>query len=1148
MALVIGQIQRASATAGQSWISEPGLLQTFGPGIARQPTASYKLYSAPQLVDTSGTTDFLAQDVPADWAAHPDLYTDLNESVRSNVFGNVYYPILDPAAAGAISGVTIDPNHDQTMPVAWIYEMRDGTLGPASIGTKANPIVGRFAFWTDDETSKVNLNTAVGGTFWETPHGNSTDDATWGSDPPAAGEFPRYPGHPAATTLAEIFDSFSPADLLALAPRYAAAGAPLKADRLYGSVDEVYFGTGLDANGARVRNPVAAANPVSTAMLENDRFVLTADSVAPETTMLGEPRVAIWPVSTSLNDPHLATAADRAIVTAATAGGTGWYFQRSDPQSATTDLDGNPANHALFATLLARANRDLPGCATRFSTKYPGACWPQLMLEIADFIHALNAVDPSPAPFQAFAAGNPGTLNGLGFVVPLRTTAPGSGGATLRGLGRCPTLSSLVLVVYVSGFEINDPSKQPSLYDIDYDETPDNGGTSWGTNFAVGAPNNEWNHVIGERLRAFIVPTVFDPACGFPEVDEDCQIKISGLDQLEIGLASTGPSQSLGFSASATSDPLDDALKVAPADRAWGGEEGPVGWRAAASHAETFQNYAFADHATNPNVFTVTKVGSNAMPPSAWSRRIVIGGAGGAAVNLTVQLLDPRTGAELQNLTIAWPSGGVSFQAPTVDDECDQSDHAGGLAPSFYMTLANRIAQTGRCRHALIQAGDVSYGLEAATDLRDIAALASVPSSCFAPHPGNLVANPEGGSHLQNLRFADGSSACFATGTPQVLASAAPPAGTDQLTVNDWRTGQPIANTYQWFTAAAPSVPLTGPGAGAVMPTGGGTTILGDWSAGPGLAAEGATTALPDAGTTLPAATAWESLSGGQVGAATQRAPNALVPSPVVFGSLPAGINPGPPVALTPWRTLLFCPYPAAGAAHPGFADPPDALILDNFWMPVVEPYAVSTPFATAGKVNLNDTIAPFTYLHRHTALRALLHDLRVPAVSAAQLSSYKTAGTPMTSIWQPLDEDATAAQFAAHGPFLSESEVCSVPLVPKGVDPTTLASYWSGSGPGGGTSDDLRELPYALLYGRLAARSNSYTVHVRAQVLQKLPSDPHQNVWDPDTDLVLGDWRGSYVLERYLDPAATAVATGSGPAVLGPYHFRVVRTVRFTP
>jgi len=173
--------------------------------------------------------------------------------------------------------------------------------------------------------------------------------------------------------------------------------------------------------------------------------------------------------------------------------------------------------------------------------------------------------------------------------------------------------------------------------------------------------------------------------------------------------------------------------------------------------------------------------------------------------------------------------------------------------------------------------------------------------------------------------------------------------------------------------------------------------------------------------------------------------------------------------------------------------------------------------------------------------------------------SAYKSSGTPLTSIWNAVDENATVAQienkFATNSvdAYLSESEICTVPLVPLGQASDNVAdtqaaldSFWNGFAAAGGlTGDNLRELPYAQLYGRLTTRSNSYTVHVRVQVLQKLPHDPNQNVWNEGTDLVLGDWRGSYEIERYLDPAAVAPAPGTP---LGPYKFRIVSARRFAP
>ena len=117
--------------------------------------------------------------------------------------------------------------------------------------------------------------------------------------------------------------------------------------------------------------------------------------------------------------------------------------------------------------------------------------------------------------------------------------------------------------------------------------------------------------------------------------------------------------------------------------------------------------------------------------------------------------------------------------------------------------------------------------------------------------------------------------------------------------------------------------------------------------------------------------------------------------------------------------------------------------------MPVVEPYAISTCMATAGKINLNDQIAPFTYLHRSTALacaaRRSAHSGHSGFDRGQRLQIRRHAGIP--SIWNAVDEDATVAQienrFAAGSAdaYLSESEICTVPLVPKGQAADTVAA-----------------------------------------------------------------------------------------------------------
>jgi uncharacterized protein (TIGR02600 family) len=1208
-ALVAGQIEQASSQPGQTWISQPGLLRTYDTTASRKPTACYKLYSTPTLAamtDTSGTLAFLATDVPAGWSAQPDLYTDLNAPSPTSD-GSSIYPILDPSAPASVQGLSIDSPHAVEMPAAWLYQLKDGTLGPASLGTPGNPIVARLAFWTDDDTCKINLNTAGCGSPWNTPRFNSPTDLTWSTHQPAQGEFSAYPGHPATTSLGVVFgsaaSSLSPQQLLGLTPRYAWGGSqfgalattpgesvPVKTDRLYASLDELQFSSGLTGSGQR------AANPVTSGQLNASRFVLTAHSVAPETTMLGEPRAAIWPVADA---SAKTTATDRAIMSAATVGSRDYYFQRNNPLNPLDDFDPNSTSPAaasnlqLFGGLVNRGNLKLPGWGTTFAAKYPGAAWSQLLLEITDFIHALNAVDPLGAPF---AAANANGI-GQGFVEPLTTTY-GSGAAAvpLRGFGRCPTLSSLTLVFYVSGFGLSNGTT------IDYETSPDDPkGDNWSANFSS-LPTSQWTKVTSELVRAFVVPCTFQPGCAYPEVSDACQIQIQGLNTLSVtayNASNVAKTTALGFPASATSLPLGTPLVKYPAERAWGANEGPLAWTVTADALAQNQPVAYPFAGTTAVAIPIAS--GSPYPAGTWPSNRKSFTCSGA--NLTVVISD-LSGHELQTLAVNLPAFTVP-QPPTLNGEADHADTipstpgwsgsaACAVAPSWYMTLAHRLQTSASSRPLMIQAGDVCGSMEAASDLRLVAGLASVPAALFKPHPLNnlFAANSQGGAQALNFRFADGTSACFAPGnvpandtrswSTQAVIGAAYPTGTAVIPVHDWRTGallgpNPVTKItpYTYFTNAPCSVP-TG-ATGVVMAT----NLNGDWDTGPGLAPDGAQINLPDAGTSLDPGTAYQSLSGGQVGAATQRMPNALVPSPVIFGSLPAGINPsdslltatnptGPPQSV-PWRTLLFCPYPAANtpavnisgtpyAIHPGAASPPDYLLLDNFWMPVVEPYAISTCMATRGKINLNDQIAPFTWLHRSTALRALLDDLRIPAVPATSANAYKSSGWP-NPIWNAVDEDATVTQienrFASGSAdaYLSESEICAVPLVPKmspnlvgttvSATQANLAAFWNSPSGGQLTGDNLRELPYAQLYGRLTTRSNSYTIHVRVQVLKKLTRDPQQNVWNDATDLVLGEWRGSYEIERYLDPTAPAPAAGTP---LGPYKFRIVSKTRFAP
>ncbi|MCX6977513.1 MAG: hypothetical protein NTX04_06140, partial [Verrucomicrobia bacterium] len=248
---------------------QPGLIRTFD--SLGKPAKSYKLYSADSLVEEGSFNPALATDLPpasgpTSWKSQPALYTDLNAPIadlnRTDPFDPtkklLVYPIFDgnhlnsagqfslnKDANADIEGFTVDEfsTRGVSMPLKWLYILKDGTLATAKASGSAGDIqiivppgkektpqgepnlpTARIAFWTDDETTKLNLNTGSEGTFWDTATANSQP----GVKNPAVGsnytssndtvfewdlaermgaqkEYNRYPGHPATTCLSTVF-------------------------------------------------------------------------------------------------------------------------------------------------------------------------------------------------------------------------------------------------------------------------------------------------------------------------------------------------------------------------------------------------------------------------------------------------------------------------------------------------------------------------------------------------------------------------------------------------------------------------------------------------------------------------------------------------------------------------------------------------------------------------------------------------------------------------------------------------------------------------------------------------------------------------------------------------------------------------------
>jgi uncharacterized protein (TIGR02600 family) len=323
-----------------------------------------------------------------------------------------------------------------------------------------------------------------------------------------------------------------------------------------------------------------------------------------------------------------------------------------------------------------------------------------------------------------------------------------------------------------------------------------------------------------------------------------------------------------------------------------------------------------------------------------------------------------------------------------------------------------------------------------------------------------------------------------------------------------------------------------------------------------------------------------------------------------MFGSLSTGV-----ISNTPWQTLLFRPQPVVNGANqvsassgpgvyyahteaavPAYQDTgynkyttiPDHLFMDLFWMPIVEPYAISDSFSTAGKINMNYQIEPFSYIDRSTSLVCLLKSEKLVAVPDAADYYYKKllpVGSepafpnavfrfPIYTLNANGTSDETGGslrqfktRFDAGDIFRSASEICDIFLVPCNADGTAPGSTWTTDTDAAAywashrlTGDNSRERPYTDLYGRLTTKSNTFTIHMRVQSLKQSPVDRAAGKWVEATDTIVGEYRGSTLIERYLDPSqdlasadygATPNATGNLDSY---YKFRVVRSTQFVP
>ena len=227
---VVGQLHRTIANTNVNWVSSPGRITFSGSG-GNTLTNAADLYSGlgnTNLTDPYRVPDLNARLLSVSGTGH--LITDRTKDPA------------DPA-----SGVV-------TLPLQWIYVRQDGTLvtdEKPDLTDKTNSIVGRFAYWADDESSKINYNIA-----WK--RSGSTSQRHSGT----AVNLPSLPGM-TVTNADAIHDAVTTDG--------------------YTSVSR-FFNTPLDARhlGTNI-----------SALINSNKFETTHYNNDPDTTFFNEPRIVL---------------------------------------------------------------------------------------------------------------------------------------------------------------------------------------------------------------------------------------------------------------------------------------------------------------------------------------------------------------------------------------------------------------------------------------------------------------------------------------------------------------------------------------------------------------------------------------------------------------------------------------------------------------------------------------------------------------------------------------------------------------------------------------------------------------------------------------------------------------------------------------
>ena len=1139
--MVIAQVRKATGeqtSEGQrfTWVSQPGCITTFsnrGSDYDTLSVAKFKLYSSETMEENAD--DNMVDDIQEDWDKKPHHYVDLNAPLYSERENELYFPILDPRARRSTNDTNKDNvegfNYTQTtstgtqvpgvvlpgsdplsqrvpMPVQWLYILEDGTMGhldksdtfvPGSGIGKAsisNPIVARIAFWTDDECNKVNVNTASEGVHWDIPRYDSKQEREMAVKQPVQRETSRFPGHPSMVSLSSVLyphedvsqDKAKLRNIYDLVPKIeyknssasgssSTKGVTWDTDRLYATYDELLYkherNRGLDE---RQESNTFRNSQISRRKLEQSRFFLTANSIGPETTLFGTPKMTMWPTYTNTGRN---TYFDNLINFISTIGTKNrkYYWQRNSSGSRHNEIYGNAngANLQLLdnylINLIAPSNQ-IPGYGGSLGRKYgsgPYQDGKQILTMMWDYIRTTNLNDPYNND-QYTARGNAsghGQVAGCclcGGTSPHQIRWDKPYLKFPRGFGRLPTLTEVSLVFKATGQRSEDGSAQGN---------------------SQGLPPGGVNVEVGLLLETFC------PSHGFTKMVPKTSLQVVGG---RFGNQNKEPASiSINGVNIGKLVPNNKALCETSMSlkgfRGWGAHGGP------------------RQHGTTQPVYW-TPSGGNAGGgvPAGGGGLLRVKIEGGvdrqpaSEPDMRVVLYDERNSQDVNNLIqvfeLDFPNE-FTIPMPRYDNR-----------DSWKQT----VSKARNNPQNLISPGTVVRSLVVShSDFRLLGAKRVIENHVFQPHPkfntndrqAHSLVDPDG---YKYTGFENEREFIVGADYTKTIEPDFPISPENPNFFVDVR-GNPRTD-YKF----------------SVDPM-----ITGDWDNGIAMQMDGPYVNRGDDGN-RPSGNRnpyfdEKALTAADVTSQAFFSPNRVICGPGMYGSMSSGVQ-----ADIPWRTLLFRPDPEhfGAADQPNQGDPPDHLWMDLFWMPVVEPYAISMPAATRGKINLNTQIVPFDYIKRNTAMHALMKAERVVAIPTNAGGKYKEQNGGSDSWRSKIDAYETMKQwedkFKENELFRSPTEICEMYLVPEGEtlgtrsgkDYPKMRKFWESHRL---TGDNTKERPYANMQPRLTTKSNVFKVHMIVQTLRKARSTDADKV-DPEKDKPVGTWRGSALIERFIDPS----------------------------